>query len=965
VQRGKEAKLLWTENLKHYTAFLDDDDHRDKHPRICCFGPPGVGKTKLSLEHVMLLRTYGCSDLTLTRRLAISPQFAGTWRSEHVRLTFSGTNADVTIKGVTSTWEVTSEPEGWIDLRCAKRQLVGIFEVRGGSLIIEFGTEGDEDDLPLRPIKLSTEKSDWQLHPSDDTRVTIQHTGVAQEQVACEEQEARACEAQAVLEEPDKTPLKIKTLGERLQQAKQFLQSFDNITQVIVSFANGTPFIQDKESSNARAMLAARVLYSFFRPSTIKWETFVATIYRKPQYDALTMDAAFAIIRQALGLTEDELMHVYLNVDEFNVLLAHDGSLISQIVGCSPPAKRKEMDESLADATVEGNSSNELQPKRRRLESKTAILDAELSSNELPSSELLGDESLASTEETEKKRKLLKEQSLFHGTVDAVSSMLLNKKEHLPKIFVMSLFSGTAISSMQAYGYSSSHPVVDVAAKLLTPNSRNKAVSRISQRREYTWLSTWQQDRVFMFCLMVTGGWGRPLEYVLEQSDEYLKTKFKGENPTTFDIDLSEVMRSVVKNLQYRYSAFLRQGSDVIQEVVRHVILGTIVKREQLLFPNSANTITYGYLEQIGLVCVDGATVGSLKMPFLWIYMLMVDLGIKLSHDFKEVWNTLIDPELVLRWQQWEDLVHGMLVLRSNVLSQIGKTSIKLSELLPAKGDAHFLDAAVSLVPLSMVSSDKQFPNTVDIEQVKGKRSAFAPGVKLVWWELGLAIKNAKCGPGYDIAFFLQEILTTVIFGMFIQARWRENDSINNSPLSAREIKDAYDKTVDEWQASIRKLEAELKTIRHQVQNKDKGSGQGDDAQQRLQRAESQLAIMKKVKVVLVAVTNRPSTDPVPENCLVICQSNLSGFFSPVMVELAAFAAETTCQRIVKINVDDSKDLQGLPGIGHQTAMKVLDARKQSPFKDLCDLIARVRPLKQYSQQLDACNQAGGIDWGQ
>lgn len=88
---------------------------------------------------------------------------------------------------------------------------------------------------------------------------------------------------------------------------------------IYVCFSNGTPFSFLDELLGAETMLAARMLWSFFNSRNFNFTPFMEDLVNHNA--CLSIREAIAIIRKTQGLATTDTLVMFLNIDEFNVLV--------------------------------------------------------------------------------------------------------------------------------------------------------------------------------------------------------------------------------------------------------------------------------------------------------------------------------------------------------------------------------------------------------------------------------------------------------------------------------------------------------------------------------------------------------------------------------------------------------------------------------------------------------------------
>lgn len=324
----------------------------------------------------------------------------------------------------------------------------------------------------------------------------------------------------------------------RWRISRDLVETLNKAVNLFVCFANGTALNSEEEGLDVRTMAAYRMLFGYFNP-TMSWPKFVKKM--KKIEPKLTISKVFKIIREDRKTPEEETLCIYLNIDEFNVLVKKDIALYGS-----------EVHKSILDAAI-------------------AVKDGETKLKTMKDTGIMDGYSEYELEVEVLRTRLVeaKRLSLFHTLMDDVGTEVCRIHDHKPRVFLIPLASGTTVVPMTALGLSSGHPVIPLENKLLSPNGRSTIFSKMINMGRH-WLHDWERDKYFLCADAAIGGWGRPLEYLLET----LKDLTLDGTPLC-KVNMEVAMNTIIEKIYERYPNMKkdeRDASDEARDITRQIL---------------------------------------------------------------------------------------------------------------------------------------------------------------------------------------------------------------------------------------------------------------------------------------------------------------------------------------------------------------------------------------------------------
>ena len=457
-------------------------------------------------------------------------------------------------------------------------------------------------------------------------------------------------------------------------------------------------------------------------------------------------------------------------------------------------------------------------------------------------------------------------------------SLLLSEPKNNETLFI-TLFTGTAYTSLRELGFSDTNPLVELPMKLLNQKAIESVVESMEKSKYLLWLDgeDWKKNKRFMQCLIDTGGLPRALEYFLEQCSNYSKMPIH----KLSQFDFTFIRKATQQALLVKYTGIKDSSTP---EIGLRAILGDSVSlkdKPNILISDNSPSFNYEYLNQRGALVLSEAKIQNqdlskseesttkykINIPMLWMPLYIADFlgsGELLEYQY---WNQLMDlssPE----WNNFETICSYIQIIRTNSLRLLKKTSFKFSELFPntKKNQSFEYEDDIVLQCFKkhrFMKSKYRFlsPNLISDNKQDD------------WWNTNIVFINGDSAPGID-AFSFYEISnsnTTInkdkeYIGLFLQSKYTKD---GKTIFDKNTLIETYNEINELWNKGKKELEKKSST------------NINDNNSISYKKANE---FMKKVKgYVIVFISNREfngKNEDIPKNCLLYDKDNLEDLFT-------------------------------------------------------------------------------------
>ncbi|KAF9343227.1 hypothetical protein BGX34_007062, partial [Mortierella sp. NVP85] len=216
----------------------------------------------------------------------------------------------------------------------------------------------------------------------------------------------------------------------------------------------------------------------------------------------------------------------------------------------------------------------------------------------------------------------------------------------------------------------------------------------------------WMLCRQFLQLLEDTGGLPRALQYLFGQC-------FRAASKGTFfrDItkhDFNAIYASTKHELDKRYKIrdAIDENKQLALRLLHYSINGIPVQRLDKMDPDDPKVTVESLERDTHIILVPHESAFVIKMPLFFI---------SIYNDRLHILNRKLGEQLLVQhdmyWQEWELFVAYYEAFRNNLLIDLGRDKVKLSEVYPgAYGSSTTLSLEVKLQRLSVCQSQERFP---------------------------------------------------------------------------------------------------------------------------------------------------------------------------------------------------------------------------------------------------------------
>ncbi|RUS17051.1 hypothetical protein BC937DRAFT_90486 [Endogone sp. FLAS-F59071] len=279
--------------------------------------------------------------------------------------------------------------------------------------------------------------------------------------------------------------------------------------------------------------------------------------------------------------------------------------------------------------------------------------------------------------------------------------------------FVQTFLSGTAPYTLVKSKEPTSYSWAFVDCPLLSMSSRIEIMLYFAtdcKVPEDRWiLISWVHQ-----LLSDTGGLPRALEYLFEhcfgRNHQHTQEFFDSID----DQDPNQIFNDVASDLDRRYSvkAFAEQHRNLALALIYRSI-GVIPGTKLDIPSNEYPQITLELLERdkhLVLKDIGGGQV-IVQLPFIFVYLYNQAL-----HFATGILKDTFSPKRTIQWQDWEQFVAEFVVLRNNLLIQLGQETATIGEIYSgAFGNDDILNLRVRLRVLDVRRVREQFPSSLKL----------------------------------------------------------------------------------------------------------------------------------------------------------------------------------------------------------------------------------------------------------
>ncbi|KAI8345857.1 hypothetical protein B0O80DRAFT_471691 [Mortierella sp. GBAus27b] len=410
----------------------------------------------------------------------------------------------------------------------------------------------------------------------------------------------------------------------------------------------------------------------------------------------------------------------------------------------------------------------------------------------------------------------------------------------------------------------------------------------------------WMLCRQFLQLLEDTGGLPRALQYLFEQCFRVVSKGTFFRDITTHDFNAIHAGTKHELNRRYNIRDTIDKNKQLARRLLHYSISGIPVQRTDNMDPGNTEVTVESLERDTHIILVPNGSEFVIKMPpfFISIYndrlrILDRKLGEQLSvqHD--------------MYWQEWEQFVAYYEAFRNNLLIDIGRDTVKLSEVYPgAYGTSTTLGLEVKLQRLSVCHSQERFPCAKLTE--KSARETIS-------WEKGEAVIVNGAGASWGDSF----VVRCTIDDKKLLILHQDKYDYQSEEYSAEDLSNEHQKNLNTGAEYQKNLDTSAKATNDGFQD------------------------LKSYRHITVLFTTRPFSEisQIQDDCLVISESNFKDYFGPVFALHANFA-------LLRQNpnfMEASRMANRIPGVGEATAKKIVLERPYSSLTNLYEKFPQVK----------------------
>ncbi|KAI8345214.1 hypothetical protein B0O80DRAFT_474836 [Mortierella sp. GBAus27b] len=400
----------------------------------------------------------------------------------------------------------------------------------------------------------------------------------------------------------------------------------------------------------------------------------------------------------------------------------------------------------------------------------------------------------------------------------------------------------------------------------------------------------WMLCRQFLQLLEDTGGLPRALQYLFEQCFRVASKGTFFHNITTHDFNTIHAGTKHELDRRYNIGHTIDENEQLARRLLYYSISGIPVKRADNMDPGNTEVTVESLERDTHIILVPSGSEFVIKMPLFFISIYNDKLHI-LDRKLGEQLSVQHD----MYWQEWEQFVAYYEAFRNNLLIDLGRDTVKLSEVYPgAYGTSTTLGLEVKLQRLSVCQSQEQFPRV----KLTGKSTR-----KTISWEKGETVIVNGAGASWGDSFVVRRTIDDKKLLILHQDKY----DYKSEECSAKDLSKEHQKNLDTSATAIDDGFKDLESYRH----------------------------------IRVLFTTQPFSEKtqIQDDCLVISESNFKDYFGPVFASHANFALLSQNPNFMEASRMESR----IPGVGEITATEIV---LQRPYLSLADFYEKFPLVK-------------------
>ncbi|KAI8345625.1 hypothetical protein B0O80DRAFT_472404 [Mortierella sp. GBAus27b] len=481
------------------------------------------------------------------------------------------------------------------------------------------------------------------------------------------------------------------------------------------------------------------------------------------------------------------------------------------------------------------------------------------------------------------------EAKFFKGILGRLASLM-----HSRATFVQTFLSGTAPQAIVEAQESTGASFQFINCPLLSFKSMLDIAGHYAKKEGAEQFDCgpykWMLCRQFLQLLEDTGGLPRALQYLFEQCFSVGSKETFFRNITTQDFNTIHAGTKLELSKRYKIRDAIDKNEQLARRLLHYSISGIPVQRADNMDPGNTNVTVESLERDTHIILVPNGSAFVIKMPLFFI---------SIYNDRLHILDRKLGEQLSVQhdmcWQEWELFVACHEALRNNLLIDLGRDTVKLSEVYPgAYGTSTTLGLEVKLQRLSVCQSQERFP----CAKLTGKSTR-----KTISWKKGEAVIVNGAGASWGDSFMVRRTIDDKRLLILHQDKY----DYKSEEYSSKDLSDEHQKNLNTSAKAIKNGFKELEPYRH----------------------------------ITVLFTTRPFSEKtrIPDDCLVISENNFKDYFGPVFALHSNFA-------LLRQNpnfMEASRMANRIPGVGEATAKEIV---LQRPYRSLGDFYEKFPVVK-------------------